>query len=87
MERPTEARQLTLFPYLDANPFDSEFCSGSGYHECECYEEGRARVGVYCEPITQPGPYLREVLFLCESCRNRFQANGEIRIVRADACK
>jgi len=72
-------QRVTLFPHLP-DPLDS-VCSGSGFHECECYNDQRCQVRAYSRPITQPGPFLREILLLCESCRERLQANGEIEIV------
>ncbi len=77
-----EPQPLTLFRYLKPNPFESYFCSGSGDPDCECYEEDKgAKVGAYCKPITRPGRYLREILFLCDSCRKRLEGAREIKIV------
>jgi len=75
--------QVTLFPYV---PYPLTcICSGSGYVECECYKGEFCQVGAYSEPITKPGPYLREILLLCESCRKRLEANREIEIVPSSA--
>jgi hypothetical protein len=74
-----EPREVTLFPYLPY-PLDT-LCSGSGFYECECYEDKPAQVGAYAKPITRPGPYLREILLLCDSCRQRLEASGDIKVL------
>jgi len=72
-------RRVTLFPFLP-NPLVS-VCSGSGFDGCECHDERSSEVRAYSEPITKPGAYLREILFLCETCRMRLEASREIEIL------
>jgi hypothetical protein len=68
--------QLTCFPYHLDDP-----CSGSGYEGCEGYNDKPCEVKAYSKPITKLGRYLREIWLLCETCRKRLEADGEIEIL------
>ena len=69
--------QLTRFPF--PYPLDDP-CSGSGDERCEGYNDKLCNRTAYSKPITKFGRYLREIWVLCETCRNRLEANREIKI-------